>query len=149
MEGLSVLAYRITGSTISKPNQLPESESTSASVELPESRLMAFSSSDRTPSAGPPSAWPPSAGFSVSSKKKGKNNHFFSRGVETLQIHNTENSKHIIPEKELHGHSPNIHIHVSVSDLYIPRIDLPSGKYVDRSWEYINCSQTHEFGNWD
>jgi hypothetical protein len=38
-------------------------------VELPESRLMAFSSSDRTPSAGPPSAWPPSAGFSVSSKE--------------------------------------------------------------------------------
>ncbi len=22
-------------------------------------------------------------------------------------------------------------------------------KYVDRSWEYINCSQTHECGNWD
>jgi hypothetical protein len=21
-------------------------------------------------------------------------------------------------------------------------------KYVDRSWEYINCSQTHECGNW-
>jgi len=24
-----------------------------------------------------------------------------------------------------------------------------AGKYVDRSWEYINCSQTHECGNWD
>ncbi len=24
-----------------------------------------------------------------------------------------------------------------------------SGKYVDRSWEYINRSQTHECGNWD
>ncbi len=24
-----------------------------------------------------------------------------------------------------------------------------AGKYVDQSWEYINCSQTHEFGNWD
>ncbi len=23
------------------------------------------------------------------------------------------------------------------------------GKYVDRSWEYINRSQTHECGNWD
>ncbi len=22
-------------------------------------------------------------------------------------------------------------------------------KYVDRSWEYITCSQTHECGNWD
>ncbi len=24
-----------------------------------------------------------------------------------------------------------------------------AGKYVDRSWEYINLSQTHECGNWD
>jgi hypothetical protein len=39
-----------------------------------------------------------------------------------LQRTNTENSKQIFPEKELRGHSPNFHIHVSVSDLYIPRI---------------------------
>ncbi len=44
----------------------------------------------------------------------------------TLQRHNTENSKQIFPEKELHGHSPNFHIHVSMSDLYIPTIDLSS-----------------------
>ncbi len=31
----------------------------------------------------------------------------------------------ISPEKELHGHGPNFHIHVSVSDLYINTIDLP------------------------
>ncbi len=30
-----------------------------------------------------------------------------------------------IPEKELHGYNPNLHIHVSVSDLYISTIDLP------------------------
>ncbi len=30
----------------------------------------------------------------------------------------------IFLEKELRGHSPNFHIHVSVSDLYIPTIDL-------------------------
>ncbi len=24
-----------------------------------------------------------------------------------------------------------------------------AAKYVDRSWEYINCSQTHECRNWD
>jgi hypothetical protein len=42
-----------------------------------------------------------------------------------LQRTNTENSKQIFPEKELCGHSPNFHIHVSVSDLYIPTIDLP------------------------
>ncbi len=38
---------------------------------------------------------------------------------------NTENSKQIFSEKELRGHSPNFHIHVSVNDLYIPTIDLP------------------------
>jgi hypothetical protein len=41
---------------------------------------------------------------------------------DTLQRHNTENSKKIFPEKELRGHSPNFRIHVSVSDLYIPNI---------------------------
>ncbi len=29
-------------------------------------------------------------------------------------------------EKELRGYSPNFHIYVSVSDLYIPTIDLPT-----------------------
>jgi hypothetical protein len=38
---------------------------------------------------------------------------------------NTENWKQIFPEKEFCGHSPKYHIHVSVSDLYIPTIDLP------------------------
>jgi hypothetical protein len=42
-----------------------------------------------------------------------------------LQRHNTENSKQIFPEKELRGHNPNFHIHLSVRDLYIPTIDLP------------------------
>ncbi len=46
--------------------------------------------------------------------------------ASTLQRQNTENSKHIFLEKELRGHSPNFHIHVSVSDLYNPTtIDLP------------------------
>ncbi len=43
----------------------------------------------------------------------------------SLQRHNTKNSKQIFPEKELRSHSPNFHIHVSVSELYIPTIDLP------------------------
>ncbi len=29
---------------------------------------------------------------------------------------------YVFPEKELRGLNPNFHIHVSVSDLYIPRI---------------------------
>jgi hypothetical protein len=33
--------------------------------------------------------------------------------------------KQIFPEKELRDLSPNFHIHVSVSDLYIPTIGLP------------------------
>jgi hypothetical protein len=42
-----------------------------------------------------------------------------------LQRTNAENSKQIFREKELRGHSPNLRIHVSVSDLYISAIDLP------------------------
>jgi hypothetical protein len=43
----------------------------------------------------------------------------------TLQRQNTEISKQIFPEKEYRGLSPNVHIHASVSDLYIPTISLP------------------------
>ncbi len=45
--------------------------------------------------------------------------------LHTLLRTNSENSKQIFPEKELRGHIPHFHIHVSVSDLYIPTIDLP------------------------
>jgi hypothetical protein len=38
---------------------------------------------------------------------------------------NQYNLKQIFPEKELRGHSPNFHMHVSVGDLFIPTIDLP------------------------
>ncbi len=61
----------------------------------------------------------------------------------TLQRQNTEISKQILPEKEYRGLSPNFRIHVSVSDLYIPRIGLPIllkeicrpilGLYINRS----------------
>jgi hypothetical protein len=36
-----------------------------------------------------------------------------------------ENLKQIFPEKEYWGLSPNFHIHVSVSELYIPTMGLP------------------------
>jgi hypothetical protein len=45
--------------------------------------------------------------------------------LTALQTNNTNNSKQIFQEKELCGHSPNFHIHVSVSNLYIPTMDLP------------------------
>ena len=52
-----------------------------------------------------------------------------SRGVlqldPTLQRQNAENLKQIFPEKEYRDLSPNLHIHVSVSELYIPAMGLP------------------------
>jgi hypothetical protein len=44
---------------------------------------------------------------------------------ETLQKQNAENLKQIFTEKEYRGLSPNFHIHVSVSELYIPTMGLP------------------------
>jgi hypothetical protein len=37
-------------------------------------------------------------------------------------------------EKELRGLSPNFHIHVSVSDLYIPTIGLPIILLQENMW---------------
>jgi hypothetical protein len=70
---------------------------------------------------------------------------------DTLQRHNIENSKQIFPEKELGGLSPNFHILVYERLMYSPDRSAFSaaGKYVYRSREYINRSQTHECGNWD
>jgi hypothetical protein len=48
--------------------------------------------------------------------------------------------------------STNFHTQVSVGDLYIPRIGPHIFLYQNRqikSWECVNCSQTHECGNWD
>jgi hypothetical protein len=43
--------------------------------------------------------------------------------------------------------------HVLDDERYIYYRDLSAysvaGKYADRSWEYINHSQTHEYENWD
>jgi hypothetical protein len=72
--------------------------------------------------------------------------HFF-------ESHCNENPIYVFLFWELQGlNSPNFHIHVFVSDLYISRIGplhiFPAAD-IDRSWEYINRSQTHEYGNWD
>jgi hypothetical protein len=67
----------------------------------------------------------------------------------TQQRQNAENLKQILPEKEYPGNSPNFHIHVSVSELYIPTMGLPflleeiCGPIPNK---YINRSQTHECG---
>ncbi len=49
----------------------------------------------------------------------------FLRLLYALQRQNAENLKQIFPEKEYRGLSPNFHIHVSVSELYIPMMGLP------------------------
>ncbi len=63
--------------------------------------------------------------------------------ARTLQRHNIENSKQIFLEKELRHLSTNFHIHVPVSDLYIPYSAYSAAR------EYINRSQTQECGTWD
>jgi hypothetical protein len=55
-----------------------------------------------------------------------------------------ENPIYVFLFWELRGLSPNFHIHVSVSDLYIPRIChtyLAAAKCTGVSWKYINLTQ--------
>jgi hypothetical protein len=48
----------------------------------------------------------------------------FSCSIRMYVYTATKIQYYVFPEKELGGLSPNFHIHVSVSDLYIPRIGL-------------------------
>jgi hypothetical protein len=41
-----------------------------------------------------------------------------------FEVDFNENPNYVFPEQELRGLSPDFHIHVSVSYLYIPRIGL-------------------------
>ncbi len=73
--------------------------------------------------------------------------------ADVSQSYCNGNSVYIFLFWELLGLSPNFHIHVSVSDLYIPRIgphisSSREGRSVVGNWEYIIRSQTHECGNW-
>ncbi len=47
---------------------------------------------------------------------------FFPFLHQRYQIHCRENPIYVLPEKKPHGLRPSFHIHVSVSDLYIPTI---------------------------
>ncbi len=50
---------------------------------------------------------------------------FFLIFISALQRQNAKNLKQIFPEKEYRGLSPNFHIQVSVSELYISTLGLP------------------------
>jgi hypothetical protein len=61
--------------------------------------------------------------FTYSSYLKGHDNKVFCLWFSaTQEVHCNGNSVYIFLFWELRGLSPNFHIHVSVSDLYIPRI---------------------------
>jgi hypothetical protein len=74
--------------------------------------------------------------------------------ITTMQRHNTENSKQIVPEKELSATVP-IPTFMFLWAIYIfPLIGLPillqENRWTERGYIYcIDRSQTHECGNWD
>ncbi len=59
--------------------------------------------------------------------------------------------KLLFPKQKYYVLSPSSYTHISVRYLYISRIGLSillkGNTYVDRSWEYVNRSQTHD--KWD
>jgi hypothetical protein len=62
-------------------------------------------------------------------------------------MHCNENPIYVFLFWELRGLSPNFHIYVSVSDLSQGRSTyFPAAELANRSWEYINRSQTQGCG---
>jgi hypothetical protein len=59
--------------------------------------------------------------------------------------------KLFFPKQNYNVLSPSSYTYISVRDWHISGIGLPIllRKYVDRSWEHLNRSQTHECGNWN
>ncbi len=45
--------------------------------------------------------------------------------AQRITVHSKEDPIYVFQEMKLRGHVPNFHIHVSMSNLYIPMIDLP------------------------
>ncbi len=92
-------------------------------------------------------------GIKAGSSRKGS----FSPKISTklhneLYLHCKENPIHVVLFWELRGISSSFHIHVSVSDLCIPRIGPHiSCSRIGRSilGICINYFQTHDCGNWD
>jgi hypothetical protein len=92
--------------------------------------------------------------ITLDSLKRNKQHYIYNQLLQCTAkiLQYTENSKHIFPEKELHGHSPNSYIHVFVCDLFTPTIGRSILLQKNRWSAYgiiINRSHTHACGNWD
>ncbi len=74
---------------------------------------------------------------------------------ETLRrLHCKEDSNYVFPEIKLRGLRPNFHIHVSVSDLYIPTIGPPIFQQQNRQTDRGNILIADRYSinisrNWD
>ncbi len=83
----------------------------------------------------------------------------FQRGIFTCSLrdrvvpHCKENPIYVVLFWEFRGLSPNFHIHVSASDLYIPmispHISLQQNRLGRPILEIINLSQIYECRNWE
>jgi hypothetical protein len=70
---------------------------------------------------------------------------------EIFALHCIENPIYVFPEMKLHGLVPNSYIHVSVSDLYIPRTSMPMWLQQIRQADPGNILHAHRYecGNWE
>jgi hypothetical protein len=77
----------------------------------------------------------------------------YSTASFLLWMHCKENPINVFLFWELRSLSPTFHIHVSGSDLYIPRIgphiSMPQNRHTDTAWKYINLSQIYVCRNWE
>jgi hypothetical protein len=62
-------------------------------------------------------------------------------------LHCTENPSYVLQEMKLRGLIPNSYIHVSVSNLYIPRIGLPIWPHQNRQTDPGNIEIVHRYMN--
>jgi hypothetical protein len=62
-----------------------------------------------------------------------------------FSLHCNENPIFLFPEKEFRGLSSKFHIHVSVSDLYIPRIGPHIRLQQNRQTDYGNILISHRY----
>ena len=70
---------------------------------------------------------------------------FISSEPSAAFLHCKEDPIYVFQEMKLRGLVPNFHIHVSVSNLYIPRIDPP---ILLQQYRQTNPETSHRYINW-